>query len=92
MNYNDCIGTFINSVYPQDMPLKRGPGRPKGSKNASPRAPGSGSGRRGRPPVPPELRQPGITDMKKFCKAAGIRFDYKKLVEGKYKPNKNIML
>ncbi|XP_032527353.2 nucleolar protein dao-5-like isoform X1 [Danaus plexippus] len=65
-----------------DMPLKRGPGRPKGSKNASPRAPGSGSGRRGRPPVPPELRQPGITDMKKFCKAAGIRFDYKKLVEG----------
>uniref|UniRef100_A0A2A4IT75 HIRA-interacting protein 3-like n=1 Tax=Heliothis virescens TaxID=7102 RepID=A0A2A4IT75_HELVI len=71
---------------------ERGPGRPKGSKN-SPRAPGTpgagpgapatpGSGRRGRPPVPPELRQPGITDMKKFCKAAGIRFDYKKLVEG----------
>ncbi|XP_063896751.1 translation initiation factor IF-2 isoform X7 [Helicoverpa armigera] len=77
----------------EDTPLKRGPGRPKGSKN-SPRAPGTpgtpgsgapgtpGSGRRGRPPVPPELRQPGITDMKKFCKAAGIRFDYKKLVEG----------
>ncbi|XP_045503417.1 translation initiation factor IF-2-like isoform X2 [Colias croceus] len=78
-----------------DAPLKRGPGRPKGSKNTSPRTPGtpaggsgggpgsgSGSGRRGRPPVPPELRQPGITDMKKFCKAAGIRFDYKKLVEG----------
>ncbi|CAH0696929.1 unnamed protein product [Spodoptera exigua] len=78
----------------EDTPLKRGPGRPKGSKN-SPRAPGTpaaggtgstpttpGTGRRGRPPVPPELRQPGITDMKKFCKAAGIRFDYKKLVEG----------
>ncbi|XP_052751788.1 HIRA-interacting protein 3-like isoform X2 [Galleria mellonella] len=70
-----------------DTPLKRGPGRPKGSKNSSsPRTPGTGStpgsGRRGRPPVPPELRQPGITDMKKFCKAAGIRFDYKKLVEG----------
>ncbi|XP_013167464.1 PREDICTED: NHS-like protein 1 [Papilio xuthus] len=73
-----------------DQPLKRGPGRPKGSKNSTPRtpsAPGSGAatgttGRRGRPPVPPELRQPGITDMKKFCKAAGIRFDYKKLVEG----------
>lgn len=77
-----------------DVPLKRGPGRPKGSKN-SPKAaggsatPGGGStpggatpGRRGRPPVPPEMRQPGITDMKKFCKAAGIRFDYKKLVEG----------
>ncbi|XP_026740895.1 actin cytoskeleton-regulatory complex protein PAN1-like isoform X2 [Trichoplusia ni] len=75
-----------------DTPLKRGPGRPKGSKN-SPRAggapgappggpPGGTPGRRGRPPVPPELRQPGITDMKKFCKAAGIRFDYKKLVEG----------
>ncbi|KAM3959488.1 LOW QUALITY PROTEIN: uncharacterized protein ACR2FA_006420 [Aphomia sociella] len=67
----------------QETPLKRGPGRPKGSKNSSsPRTPGPGSGRRGRPPVPPELRQPGITDMKKFCKAAGIRFDYKKLVEG----------
>ncbi|XP_013145906.1 PREDICTED: translation initiation factor IF-2-like [Papilio polytes] len=74
-----------------DQPLKRGPGRPKGSKNSTPRTPSSGSGaagagggtgRRGRPPVPPELRQPGITDMKKFCKAAGIRFDYKKLVEG----------
>ncbi|CAH2051732.1 unnamed protein product, partial [Iphiclides podalirius] len=68
-----------------DLPLKRGPGRPKGSKNsASPRSGGGGGtpGRRGRPPVPPELRQPGITDMKKFCKAAGIRFDYKKLVEG----------
>ncbi|KAL4711886.1 hypothetical protein ACJJTC_006055 [Scirpophaga incertulas] len=77
----------------EERPLKRGPGRPKGSKNAGgPRGPGSGSGgergsggtpgRRGRPPVPPELRQPGITDMKKFCKAAGIRFDYKKLVDG----------
>ncbi|XP_028026878.1 HIRA-interacting protein 3-like isoform X2 [Bombyx mandarina] len=68
----------------EDAPLKRGPGRPKGSKN-SPRPPGAtppGATRRGRPPVPPELRQPGITDMKKFCKAAGIRFDYKKLVEG----------
>ncbi|XP_038217500.1 HIRA-interacting protein 3-like isoform X1 [Zerene cesonia] len=79
-----------------DAPLKRGPGRPKGSKNSTPKTPGTpaggagagaagagaGSGRRGRPPVPPELRQPGITDMKKFCKAAGIRFDYKKLVEG----------
>ncbi|XP_053617058.1 uncharacterized protein LOC128679091 isoform X2 [Plodia interpunctella] len=68
-----------------DAPLKRGPGRPKGSKNSSPRAPsapGTPGQRRGRPPVPPELRQPGITDMKKFCKAAGIRFDYKKLVEG----------
>ncbi|CAH2094104.1 unnamed protein product [Euphydryas editha] len=72
-----------------DMPLKRGPGRPKGSKNNTPRAAGTpgtpgtpGTGRRGRPPVPPELRQPGITDMRKFCKAAGIRFDYKKLVEG----------
>ncbi|XP_046963926.1 nucleolar protein dao-5-like isoform X2 [Vanessa cardui] len=67
-----------------DMPLKRGPGRPKGSKNSSPRPAGSGTGtgRRGRPPVPPELRQPGITDMRKFCKAAGIRFDYKKLVDG----------
>ncbi|KAL0818078.1 hypothetical protein ABMA28_008613 [Loxostege sticticalis] len=69
-----------------ETPLKRGPGRPKGSKNSSPKpktpgTPGS-VGRRGRPPVPPELRQPGITDMKKFCKAAGIRFDYKKLVEG----------
>ncbi|CAH2094105.1 unnamed protein product [Euphydryas editha] len=71
------------------MPLKRGPGRPKGSKNNTPRAAGTpgtpgtpGTGRRGRPPVPPELRQPGITDMRKFCKAAGIRFDYKKLVEG----------
>ncbi|XP_045486998.1 HIRA-interacting protein 3 isoform X1 [Pieris rapae] len=73
----------------EDQPLKRGPGRPKGSRNSTPKAPGTpavpgtpGSGRRGRPPVPPELRQPGITDMKKFCKAAGIRFDYKKLVEG----------
>ncbi|CAK1590575.1 unnamed protein product [Parnassius mnemosyne] len=67
-----------------DQPLKRGPGRPKGSKNSTPRTPGTPGtpGRRGRPPVPPELRQPGITDMKKFCKAAGIRFDYKKLVEG----------
>ncbi|XP_075983451.1 uncharacterized protein LOC142981424 isoform X2 [Anticarsia gemmatalis] len=80
-----------------DVPLKRGPGRPKGSKNSpkasgtpgppgTPSTPGSGAGatpgRRGRPPVPPEMRQPGITDMKKFCKAAGIRFDYKKLVEG----------
>ncbi|CAH0595514.1 unnamed protein product [Chrysodeixis includens] len=73
-----------------DTPLKRGPGRPKGSKNsrgagATPGgagAAGATPGRRGRPPVPPELRQPGITDMKKFCKAAGIRFDYKKLVEG----------
>ncbi|XP_073948601.1 uncharacterized protein isoform X2 [Choristoneura fumiferana] len=76
-----------------DAPLKRGPGRPKGSRNSAPRTPGGtagstggagtpGSGRRGRPPVPPELRQPGITEMKKFCKAAGIRFDYKKLVEG----------
>ncbi|XP_068623842.1 collagen alpha-1(XXVII) chain-like [Battus philenor] len=70
-----------------DLPLKRGPGRPKGSKNSTPRVPGTPGtpgtpGRRGRPPVPPELRQPGITDMKKFCKAAGIRFDYKKLVEG----------
>ncbi|CAB3256849.1 unnamed protein product [Arctia plantaginis] len=72
-----------------DVPLKRGPGRPKGSKNSpkgagTPSAPGGGAtpGRRGRPPVPPEMRQPGITDMKKFCKAAGIRFDYKKLVEG----------
>ncbi|XP_063833359.1 HIRA-interacting protein 3-like [Ostrinia nubilalis] len=68
-----------------ETPLKRGPGRPKGSKNSgSPKPAGTpGSvGRRGRPPVPPELRQPGITDMKKFCKAAGIRFDYKKLVEG----------
>ncbi|CAH0714001.1 unnamed protein product, partial [Brenthis ino] len=68
-----------------DMPLKRGPGRPKGSKNSSspkPVTPGGTPGRRGRPPVPPELRQPGVTDMKKFCKAAGIRFDYKKLVEG----------
>ncbi|XP_023933733.1 HIRA-interacting protein 3 isoform X3 [Bicyclus anynana] len=62
-----------------DMPLKRGPGRPKAAK--SPKTPGT-PGKRGRPPVPPELRQPGITDMKKFCKAAGIRFDYKKLVEG----------
>ncbi|VVC98078.1 unnamed protein product, partial [Leptidea sinapis] len=62
--------------------IKRGPGRPKGSKNtAVPKTP-STPGRRGRPPVPPELRGPGITDMKKFCKAAGIRFDYKKLVEG----------
>ncbi|CAK1541461.1 unnamed protein product [Leptosia nina] len=65
---------------------ERGPGRPKGSRNSTPKTPGTpgtpGSGRRGRPPVPPELRQPGITDMKKFCKAAGIRFDYKKLVEG----------
>ncbi|XP_063628652.1 HIRA-interacting protein 3-like [Cydia splendana] len=69
----------------EDAPLKKGPGRPKGSRNSAPRTPGSGtpgSGRRGRPPVPPELREPGITDMKKFCKAAGIRFDYKKLVEG----------
>ncbi|XP_063368804.1 basic proline-rich protein-like [Cydia amplana] len=69
----------------EDAPLKKGPGRPKGSRNSAPRAPGPGtpgSGRRGRPPVPPELREPGITDMKKFCKAAGIRFDYKKLVEG----------
>ncbi|CAH2266316.1 jg17844 [Pararge aegeria aegeria] len=57
----------------------RGPGRPKVPK--SPKTPGT-PGKRGRPPVPPELRQPGITDMKKFCKAAGIRFDYKKLVEG----------
>ncbi|XP_023933732.1 HIRA-interacting protein 3 isoform X2 [Bicyclus anynana] len=57
----------------------RGPGRPKAAK--SPKTPGT-PGKRGRPPVPPELRQPGITDMKKFCKAAGIRFDYKKLVEG----------
>ncbi|XP_060806571.1 nucleolar protein dao-5 isoform X2 [Amyelois transitella] len=66
-----------------DAPLKRGPGRPKGSKNSSPRPTAApGAQRRGRPPVPPELRQPGITDMKKFCKAAGIRFDYKKLVEG----------
>ncbi|CAH0758845.1 unnamed protein product [Diatraea saccharalis] len=67
-----------------ETPLKRGPGRPKGSKNStSPKRPPAGTpGRRGRPPVPPELRQPGITDMKKFCKAAGIRFDYKKLVEG----------
>ncbi|XP_034827534.1 HIRA-interacting protein 3-like isoform X1 [Maniola hyperantus] len=62
-----------------DMPLKRGPGRPKAPK--SPKASGA-PGRRGRPPVPPELRQPGITDMKKFLKAAGIRFDYKKLTEG----------
>ncbi|KAJ8711482.1 hypothetical protein PYW07_008724 [Mythimna separata] len=73
---------------------ERGPGRPKGTKNArapgtpgTPGAkpagtPGTPGGKRGRPPVPPELRQPGITDMKKFCKAAGIRFDYKKLVEG----------
>lgn len=76
----------------EDAPLKRGPGRPKGSRNTqkpagtpgTPGTPGAGGtpGRRGRPPVPPELRQPGITDMKKFCKAAGIRFDYKKLVEG----------
>ncbi|XP_050684920.1 uncharacterized protein LOC126979588 [Leptidea sinapis] len=66
----------------EDTPVKRGPGRPKGSKNtAVPKTP-STPGRRGRPPVPPELRGPGITDMKKFCKAAGIRFDYKKLVEG----------
>ncbi|XP_037292712.1 HIRA-interacting protein 3-like isoform X1 [Manduca sexta] len=65
-----------------DAPLKRGPGRPKGSKRRAAAGAGGGSGRRGRPPVPPELRQPGITDMKKFCKAAGIRFDYKKLVEG----------
>lgn len=88
------VPSEISSHHLQDTPLKRGPGRPKGSKN-SPRAggapgatpggtPGGTPGRRGRPPVPPELRQPGITDMKKFCKAAGIRFDYKKLVEGNY--------
>ncbi|KAJ0172910.1 hypothetical protein K1T71_011086 [Dendrolimus kikuchii] len=69
-----------------DASQKRKPGRPRGSKN-SPRPPGAPGtpgtpGRRGRPPVPPELRQPGITEMKKFCKAAGIRFDYKKLVDG----------
>ncbi|XP_072934662.1 uncharacterized protein [Epargyreus clarus] len=68
-----------------EQPLKRGPGRPRGSKSSGregeARTPGT-PGRRGRPPVPPELRQPGITDMKRFCKAAGIRFDYKKLVEG----------
>ncbi|XP_049878896.1 HIRA-interacting protein 3-like isoform X2 [Pectinophora gossypiella] len=68
----------------EDTPLKKGPGRPKGTKNTPrpPGAPGATPGKRGRPPVPPELREPGITDMKKFCKAAGIRFDYKKLVEG----------
>ncbi|CAH0685674.1 unnamed protein product [Chilo suppressalis] len=69
----------------EETPLKRGPGRPKGSKNSTSPKPGATPGtpgRRGRPPVPLELRQPGITDMKKFCKAAGIRFDYKKLVEG----------
>ncbi|KAG7303682.1 hypothetical protein JYU34_012234 [Plutella xylostella] len=63
-----------------DAPLKKGPGRPRGS--TTPKAATPGGGRRGRPPVPPELREPGITDMKKFCKAAGIRLDYKKLVEG----------
>ncbi|XP_026314605.1 HIRA-interacting protein 3-like isoform X2 [Hyposmocoma kahamanoa] len=63
----------------EDAPLKKGPGRPKVPKSPSLAAT---PGKRGRPPVPPELREPGITDMKKFCKAAGIRFDYKKLVEG----------
>lgn len=66
----------------QDAPLKKGPGRPKVPKSPSLAAT---PGKRGRPPVPPELREPGITDMKKFCKAAGIRFDYKKLVEGEFK-------
>lgn len=67
-----------------DQPLKRGRGRPVGSKNSGTPRPKSGHtpGRRGRPPVPPELREPGIMEMKKFCKAAGIRFDYKKLVAG----------
>ncbi|XP_041972554.1 uncharacterized protein LOC121728425 isoform X2 [Aricia agestis] len=70
----------------EDTPLKRAPGRPKGAKSSSPRSststPGTPGAKRGRPPVPPDQRQPGITDMKKFCKAAGIRFDYKKLTEG----------
>ncbi|KAJ2942959.1 hypothetical protein O0L34_g15148 [Tuta absoluta] len=65
----------------EDTPLKKAPGRPKGVKS-SPKSGGTPGGKRGRPPVPPELREPGITDMKKFCKAAGIRFDYKKLTEG----------
>lgn len=57
--------------------MKRGPGRPRGSKTINRRSDGqrlsSGS---------PGDRPPGITEMKRFLKIAGIEYDYAKLVEG----------
>lgn len=56
---------------------KRRPGRPRGSKTVNrrsdgPRTPSTHSGD----------KPAGITDMKRFLKAAGIQYDYTKLVDG----------
>ncbi|XP_077296941.1 uncharacterized protein LOC143918726 isoform X9 [Arctopsyche grandis] len=60
------------------QPTKRGPGRPRGSKTINRRSDGQQLSSGGSPGDKP----PGITDMKKFLKAAGIDYDYNKLVDG----------